>query len=128
MAPRKYGRIIMMASVNSFKPSMHGAAYTASKHALMGLAKTAAIEHAKDGICVNALNPGPVETLLNNKRVAYDAQRLGKGLDEMEKLATPIGRRLQPEEVVPLAIYLASRECAGITGQPFVIDGGILAS
>ncbi len=127
MAPRKYGRIIMTASINSYKPSMHGAAYTVSKHGLMGLVKTAAIEHAKDGITVNALNPGPVVSKLNNLRVAYDAQRLGKSEAEISAAGTPIGRRLTPDEISPMAVLLASRESGGITGQAFVIDGGIMA-
>jgi NAD(P)-dependent dehydrogenase (short-subunit alcohol dehydrogenase family) len=128
MAPRKYGRIIMTASINSWKPSMHGAAYSASKHGLMGLVKTAAVEHAKDGITVNAVNPGPVVSKLNNVRVAYDAKRLGRSMADMEASATPIGRRLVPDEIAPMAVLLASRDAGAITGQGFVIDGGIMAA
>lgn len=126
MIARHYGRIIQTASINSKIGSLHGAAYAASKHGLLGLTRTLALEVAKDGITVNALCPGPVRTLLNDKRVAYDAQRLGKTVEELERTITPIGRRLEPHEIAPLAVYLASKEAAVVTGQAFNIDGGVL--
>ncbi|MEP7199576.1 MAG: SDR family NAD(P)-dependent oxidoreductase [Chloroflexota bacterium] len=126
MIARQYGRIIMTASINSKLGSLHGAAYAASKHGLMGLVKTMALETAKHGITVNAICPGPVRTKLNNLRVAYDAQRLGKSVPELEATMTPIGRRLEPHEVAPLAVYLASKESSVVTGQGFNIDGGVL--
>jgi 3-hydroxybutyrate dehydrogenase len=126
MIERKYGRIIMTASVNSKLGSMHGAAYAASKHGVMGLVKTLAIETAKQGITVNAICPGPVRTKMNNSRIAYDAQRLGITLEEAEANATPIGRRLEPHEIAPLVVYLASKEASIVTGQGYNIDGGYL--
>jgi dihydroanticapsin dehydrogenase len=80
----------------------------------------------KDGITVNAICPGPVHTLINDIRVQYDAQRLGKTFAEMETIMTPMGRRLEPEEIAPLAIYLASKESSPMTGQAINIDGGVL--
>ena len=126
MIARKYGRIINIASINGKVPSLHGAAYTASKHGLLGLTKTLALEVAKDGITVNAICPGPVRTLMNNKRVAYDAQRMGISIEKLEATMTPLGRRLEPHEIAPLAVYLASREAAVMTGQAINIDGGRL--
>jgi NAD(P)-dependent dehydrogenase (short-subunit alcohol dehydrogenase family) len=84
------------------------------------------METAKDGITVNAICPGPVRTLINNLRVEYDAKRLGKSVAELEATMTPIGRRLEPNEIAPLAVYLASREASVVTGQAFNIDGGVL--
>lgn len=126
MIERKYGRIIMTASVNSKKGLLYGAAYAASKHGLLGLMRTLAMETAKQGITVNAICPGPVRTRMNNLRVEYDAKRLGKPVAEYEASLTAIGRRLEAHEIAPLVVYLASREASVITGQAFNIDGGLL--
>ena len=126
MIERKYGRIIMTASVNSKIGLVHGAAYAASKHGLLGLMRTLAMETAKQGITVNAICPGPVRTRMNNLRVEYDAKRLGKSVAEYEASLTAIGRRLDAHEIAPLAVYLATPEAAVITGQAFNIDGGLL--
>jgi NAD(P)-dependent dehydrogenase (short-subunit alcohol dehydrogenase family) len=102
----------MTASVNGKIGLLHGAAYAASKHGLLGLMRTLAIETAKQGITVNAICPGPVRTRMNNLRVEHEARHLGKSVSELEATMTPIGRRLEPHEVAPLAVYLASREAS----------------
>ncbi len=121
-----YGRIVNVASINGKLGALHGAAYSASKHGLLGLTRTMAMENAKNGITVNAICPGPVHTLINDLRVQYDANRLGKSFAELESTMTPMGRRLEPDEISPLAVYLASKESAPMTGQAINIDGGIL--
>lgn len=126
MRARRWGRIINIASINSKVPSLHGAAYTASKHGLWGLTKTLALEVARDGITVNAICPGPVHTLMSDKRVAYDAQRRGVSFAEQDASLTPMGRRLEPEEVSPLAVYLASEDARMVTGQGWNVCGGVV--
>ena len=128
MIKRKRGRIINIASIASRAPQFHGVAYTASKHGLLGLTRTLAAETARDGVTVNAICPGPVQTEMNDRRIRYDAQRMGIELSELEAGITPIGRRLQPPEIVPMAILLASDESAAITGQAFNICGGKVMS
>ncbi len=126
MRKQHWGRIINIASINSKMPSLHGAAYAASKHGLLGLTRTLALEVAREGITVNAICPGPVHTLMNDKRIEYDAQRRGMTFKEVEQAMTPIGGRLEPEDIAPLAVYLASTEARMVTGQAYNICGGVL--
>ena len=126
MLAKKWGRIIMIASINGKIGALHGAAYAASKHGLLGFTRTLAIEVAKEGITVNAICPGPVHTLMNDVRVQYDARRKGVTFEEQATGLTPLGRRLEPEEIAPLAVYLASDAAASVVGQAINIDGGVL--
>lgn len=126
MREKQWGRIINIASINGKMPSLHGAAYTASKHGLLGLTRTLALEVAREGITVNAICPGPVHTLMNDKRLEYDAARRGIPFEEIERSMTPIGGRLEPEDIAPLAVYLASSEARMVTGQAYNICGGVL--
>jgi len=126
MIRARFGRIITVASINGKIGSLHGAAYAASKHGLLGLVRTLAMEVARDGITVNAICPGPVHTVMSDKRIAYDAQRRGVSVEEVTGTITPIGRRLEPDEIAPLAVYLASDGSATLTGQAINIDGGVL--
>lgn len=126
MVARKHGRIIAIASISSFRPGVHDAAYSSSKTGLLGLTRTLAREHARDGVTANAICPGTTATRTSDRRLQYDALRLGKTFDEIDREISPLGRRLEAGEIAPIAIYLASPEAAGVTGQTFVIDGGQL--
>src|SRR5262249_46706560 len=125
MSARRWGRIINVASINSRIPSLHAAAYVASKHGLLGLTRVLALEVAKDGITVNAICPGPVHTAMNDKRVAYDAKRRGVSFEEQERSMTRLGRGIEPDEIAPLAVYLASDDARMMTGQALNLDGGL---
>lgn len=119
-----WGRVINISSINAKVPATHGAAYTASKHAVAGLTKAAANEVAAHGVTVNAICPGVTATLMNDKRIEYDSRRLGKSLEEIEAGATPLGRRLVPDEIAPLAVFLAGEGGAAINGQLINVCGG----
>ena len=120
-----FGRIITVASINSRVPSLHGGAYVASKHGVLGLMRTLALEHAAEGITVNCVCPGPVRTQVNDRRVEYDVERLGVDRAEYERGLTPIGGRLEPEDIAPMIVYLAGDDARMITGQAYHIDGGV---
>ena len=125
MIERGWGRVITVASINSRRHSLHGAAYAATKHGVLGFMRTVAAETAGTGVTANCICPGPVKTLMNDKRIAYDAERLGRDLAEHERSLTPIGGRLEPEDISPMAVYLASDDARMITGQAYNICGGI---
>jgi 3-oxoacyl-[acyl-carrier protein] reductase len=125
---KKRGRIVNIASIASRTGLFHGVAYAASKHGLLGLTRTLAIELASEGITANAICPGPVRSETNEKRMRYDADRLGITVGELERRITPIGRRLNAVEIVPIAILLASDDAGAINGQAFNIDGGLVMS
>jgi NAD(P)-dependent dehydrogenase (short-subunit alcohol dehydrogenase family) len=126
MLGQRWGRIINVASINGKMPSLHGAAYAASKHGLLGLTRTLALEVARDGVTVNAICPGPVATAMNDKRIEYDAKRRGVSFQEQEQGLTAVGGRLVPADVAPMAVYLASDQARMITGQAYNVDGGVL--
>ncbi len=124
MRAQRWGRIVTVASINSRVPALHGGAYTASKHGVLGLMRTLALEVAAEGVTVNCVCPGPVRTRMNDVRVDYDAKRLGRALDEYEQGLTPVGGRLAPEDVAPLVVFLVGPEARMITGQAYDVDGG----
>jgi NAD(P)-dependent dehydrogenase (short-subunit alcohol dehydrogenase family) len=121
------GRIINLSSVvGRFGVAGHGA-YSATKHGVIGLTRTFALELATRGVTVNAMCPGWVETDMGRAGWRRVAERHGGGEPEGREMAAkmaPLGRVIQPEEVAGLASYLASEEARSITGQAIVIDGG----
>ena len=121
-----WGRIINIASINAKIPSLHGAAYAASKHAVAGLTKATALEMAEHGITANAVCPGVTKSLMNDKRLEYDAARTGQTFEALEKQASPLGRRLVPEEIAALAVFLSSDAASAINGQTINVCGGRL--
>lgn len=126
MLQKGWGRVINIASINAQTPALHAAAYVSTKHALAGFTKATAMEVASSGITANAVCPGVTATRLNDKRIEYDAQRLGKTAAELEAQASPLGRRLTPEEVASVVAFLARDEANAVNGQLINVCGGRL--
>ena len=115
------GRIVNIGSIQSFvhlrTPS--SPAYTASKHGVLGFTKALAAELGKDGVRVNAIGPGFIETPLNEKVRATNPDLVRVFMDH-----TPLGRPGQPEDIVGPAVFLASDMSAYVTGSIVMVDGG----
>jgi meso-butanediol dehydrogenase/(S,S)-butanediol dehydrogenase/diacetyl reductase len=124
MIEKKWGRIINISSSGGKKGFESASAYCASKHGLIGLTRSAALDLAMSGVRVNAICPGPVRTAMLAKRIQFEAERRGISVAEVEKSKAPIQRLLEPEEVASLAVYLASEEADGVTGQAMNVCGG----
>jgi NAD(P)-dependent dehydrogenase (short-subunit alcohol dehydrogenase family) len=124
MTAQGWGRIINISSVAGKKGVPFGASYSASKHGLIGLTRSTALEVAASGVTVNAICPGPIRTKMLAKRMEFDAQRLGITVAEVEKSFNPIQRLLDPDEVAGVAVYLASEKAQSMTGQAINICGG----
>ncbi len=124
MIKQGWGRIINISSSGGKKGFEFASAYCASKHGLIGLTRTAALELARNGVTVNAICPGPIRTAMLLKRLQFEAKEKGISLQEAEKSRTPMERLIEPEEVAALAVYLASEEAKGMTGQAVNICGG----
>ncbi|PYF05735.1 3-hydroxybutyrate dehydrogenase [Ureibacillus chungkukjangi] len=128
MRKQKFGRIINMASINGLIGFAGKAAYNSAKHGVIGLTKVAALESATDGITVNAICPGYVDTpLVRNQLQDLSTTRnvpLEKVLEEVIYPLVPQKRLLDVSEVADLALFIASPASKGMTGQAIVLDGG----
>ena len=122
MLERGYGRIVNIASLNSFVSLSEVAAYAASKSGVVSLTRSLAVEWSKRGVTVNAIAPGVVRTALNADLLDNTAR--GQEL----LMRTPMGRFGRTEELVGAAVYLCSDAASFVTGQTLVVDGGFLAS
>ncbi|MFJ4472879.1 SDR family NAD(P)-dependent oxidoreductase [Streptomyces sp. NPDC089424] len=124
------GTIVNTASYTGMTGMAAVGTYAATKHAVLGLTRVAALELAPRRIRVNAVCPGAVDTAMSNPArldPAADPEVTGRALDGLYRKLVPLGRVGRPEEVARLALFLSCDDSSYITGQPFVIDGGWLA-
>ncbi|WP_059172607.1 3-hydroxybutyrate dehydrogenase [Bacillus sp. FJAT-27445] len=128
MKKQGFGRIINMASINGVIGFAGKAAYNSAKHGVIGLTKVAALEGAADGITVNALCPGYVDTPLVRGQLGDLAKTrnvpLESVLEEVIYPLVPQKRLLSVTEIADYAVFLASDKGKGITGQAVILDGG----
>ncbi|PTM59925.1 3-hydroxybutyrate dehydrogenase [Desmospora activa] len=128
MKEQGWGRIINIASVHGRTASPFKSAYIAAKHGVVGLTRTVALETAEDGITVNAIMPGAVDTPLVRNQLVRLAQQ--ESISEEEALhkhllhKQALKRFIQPEEVAATAVFLASDGAASITGEGIGVSGG----
>ena len=127
MRERGTGRIVTVASTAGLAGARYTAAYTASKHAAVGLMRAVAAEVAGSGVTANAVCPAFVRTDMTAASVERIVARTGRAADEAEgaiAAMTPLGRLLEPEEVAYAVTFLAAPEAGAINGQTIVLDGG----
>lgn len=127
MIERGWGRIINIASIAGKTGAPYIAAYAASKHGVLGLTRSAALEVAMKGVTVNAICPGYVDTEMTTRALENIEAKTGKPASDALaaiKRMSPQNRLITPEEVASVALLLASEEGRGINGQAINVDGG----
>jgi 3-hydroxybutyrate dehydrogenase len=127
MMERGWGRIINIASIAGKTGAPYIAAYSASKHGVLGLTRSAALEYAAKGITVNAICPGYVDTEMTTRGIENIIRKTKltaeQAMDSLKKMS-PQNRLVTAEEVAAVALLLASEEGQGINGQAINVDGG----
>lgn len=122
MIAQESGSIVNISSIAGLVAAAGSIGYGASKFAVTGMTKTAAIELARYNVRVNSIHPGMIDTEMIHEVVSHDEGRLARMAD-----STPFRRSADPEEIARLALFLASEESSFSSGSEFVADGGVTA-
>ena len=123
MVEQRKGSIINISSAAGLRASIGAIGYGASKFAVTGMTKTAALELARHGVRVNSVHPGSIETEMLLEVAGGDAARVQRFAS-----GTPMKRNAEPNEIARMVLFLASDEASFSTGSEFIADGGITAS
>jgi NAD(P)-dependent dehydrogenase (short-subunit alcohol dehydrogenase family) len=127
MVERGSGRVVTVASTAGVTGARYTAAYTASKHAAVGLTRTVAAEVAGTGVTANAVCPTFVRTDMTADSLRRITETTGRSAQEAEAAlaaTSPLGRLLEPDEVAFAVAFLAAPEAGAINGQTLILDGG----
>jgi NAD(P)-dependent dehydrogenase (short-subunit alcohol dehydrogenase family) len=124
MIAQRSGAVVNTASLAGYIGTRNLAPYAASKHAVLGLTKSTALEVARKGVRVNAVCPGPVDTPMLRDIEAGQAPEGAEKLREQRAASIPDGRYALPQEVAQLMVYLASDMSSHVNGQGIQINGG----
>lgn len=124
MQHQQYGRIVNVASVGGIRGVLNQTAYVASKHAVSGMTKNAALEYAKDNIITNAIAPGAILTPMVAEAFREVNPSNPKAAEAEYAKRNPTRRLGHPEEVAKLVAFLLSEDCSYVNGQTIAIDGG----
>lgn len=131
MKKQGFGRVLNMASINGLIGFAGKAAYNSAKHGLIGLTKVAALETAENGITVNAICPGYIDTPLVRGQFEDLAKTRNVPVEKVKEEVlyplVPQKRLIDVQEVADYALFLASDKAKGVTGQAVVLDGGYTA-
>ncbi|WP_226586033.1 SDR family oxidoreductase [Halobacillus litoralis] len=121
------GSIINTSSMSGQAADLDRSGYNAAKGGITNFTRAAAIDYARDGVRVNSISPGTIETPLVDELAGTKQEEGGQEFREAQKWVAPLGRLGSPEEVASVALFLASDDSSYVTGEDITVDGGVLA-